>query len=130
MVKEEKPFSNSYTKKFPHLLLPILPTISRTVSGKVFVFLRFSFSLSILGIYLLSEAMHQFRMNQFLFSTDLHCDDFFHNIRQFNCAVTTARLKNNIAVSKWNYCIDLLKEYKGQLVEFTRQESQKSKSFE
>ena len=69
-------------------------------------------------------------MNQFLLSTDLHFDDLFHNIRKFQCAVTNDSLNNGIVASKWNQCIDLVKEFKGQLVEFTRQESQKSKSFE
>lgn len=51
---------------------------------------------------------------------DLHFDDFFHNI-EFQRAVKNASLNNNIVVSKWNQCIDLVKEFKGQLVEFTRQ---------
>ena len=51
------------------------------------VFLRFDFSLSVLSIHLLSEAMSPLRINQFLLSTDLHIDDLFHNIREFKCAV-------------------------------------------
>ena len=74
--------------------------------------------------------MYLLRMNQFLLSTDLHFNDLFHNIRKIQCAVTNDSLNNNIVVSKWNQCIDLVKEFKGQPVEFTRQEPQKSKSFE
>ena len=73
--------------------------------------------------------MYRLRMNQFLFSTYLHFNDLFYNIREFQCAVTNDSLNNNV-VSKWNQCIDLAKEFKGQLVEFTRQQSQKSKSLE
>ena len=113
---------------FPHRLLLALPTISRIISGKVFI-LRLNFSLYILGIYLFREAMYRLRKNQFLLSTDLHFDDLFHNIREFQCAVTNDSLNNNTVVSKWNQCIDLAKEFKRQRVEFTRQESQ-SKSFE
>ena len=72
--------------------------------------------------------MYQLRMNQFPLSTDLHFNDLFPNIREFQCAVTNDSLNDNIVVSKWNQCIDLAKEFKGQLIEFTRQ-SQKSKSF-
>ena len=113
---------------FPHRLLLALPTISRIISGKVFI-LRLNFSLYILSIYLFREAMYRLRMNQFLLSTDLHFDDLFHNIREFQCAVKNDSLNNDIVVSKWNQCIDLAKEFKRQRVEFTRQESQ-SKSFE
>ena len=73
--------------------------------------------------------MCRLRMKQCLVSTDIHLNDLFHNIRELQCGVTNDSL-NNIAVSKWNQCIDLAKEFKGQLSEFTRQESQKSKSFE
>ena len=51
------------------------------------VFLRFNFSLSVLSIHLLSEAMSPLRMNQFLLTTNLHIDDLFHNIREYQCAV-------------------------------------------
>ena len=74
--------------------------------------------------------MYRLRMKQCLVSTDIHFNDLFHNIREFQCSVTNDSLNNNIAVSQWNQCIDLAKEFKGQLAEFTRQESQKSKSFE
>ena len=95
-----------------------------------YLFLRFNFSLPIRGIYLLSKAMYRLRMNQFLLSTDLHFDDLFHNIREFQCAVTNDSLNNNTVVSKWNQSTGLVKEFKGQLAEFTRQESQNPKSFE
>ena len=74
--------------------------------------------------------MYRLRMNQFLLSTDLHFDDLVHNIREFQCAVTNDSLNNNTVVSKWNQSTGLVKEFKGQLAEFTRQESQNPKSFE
>ena len=50
--------------------------------------------------------------------------------RQFKLTPAEYGSNNDIVVSKWNQFIDLAKEFKGQLTEFTRQESQKSKSFE
>ena len=64
--------------------------------------------------------MYRLRMNHCLLSTDLHFDDFFHNIREFQCAVTNDSLNNNVVVSKWNQCIGPAKELKEQLIEFTR----------
>ena len=83
--------------------------------------------MSILGISLLSEAMNRLRMNQFLLSTNLHFDYLFHN-REFQCAVTNDNLNNNIVVSATESVHKSGSE--GQLVEFLRQESQKSKVFE
>ena len=50
--------------------------------------------------------------------------------RQFKLTPAEYVSNNDIVVSKWNQFIDLAKEFKEQLTEFTRQESQKSKSFE
>ena len=74
--------------------------------------------------------MHQLRMNQFPLPKNLHFDGLFHNIREFEYAVTNDCLHNNIVVSKWNQSIDLTQKSKGPLVEFTKQKSQKSKLFE
>ena len=74
------------------------------------------FQYSILGIYLLCEAMHRLRMDQFLLATDSNFDDLFHNIREFQSAVTDKNLNDNNIMIKWNQCIDLAKEFKIQFL--------------
>ena len=84
---------------------------------------------SILGIYLLCAAMYRLRMDQFLLATDSNFDDLFHNIRELQSVVTDKNLNDNNIMIKWNQCIDLAKEFKVQLLEFTKQESLKSTLF-
>ena len=67
--------------------------------------------------------MYRLTMDQFLLATDSNFDDLFHNIRELQSAVTDKNLNDNNIMIKWNQCIDLAKEFKVQLLEFTKQES-------
>ena len=91
------------------------------------IYIKFNFS--ILGIYLLSEALYLLRMEQFLLLINSSNFDYlFDHISEFQSVVTDDYLKPNEVRIKRNQCTDLAKEFLS-LLEFTKQQSLKSVEF-
>ena len=82
------------------------------------------------GIRLLSEALNQLRLEQFLLSID--CATFeklFKEVSEFQELFTNKTFEKSEVVERWNKCINLIPEFKELFAEFTRIESRKSDLF-